>query len=152
MQTLLTKDRIGALLLLAFSLVYGYLSQSIRLLPFQQNVAFHARTMPEILTVLAVVLALLLLMMPPSQDKLSLSGLKLGKGLLFLVLMSIYGLTLRPLGFIISTSLFLIIGYVLLGERRPLPLLLASVPLVVVFWLLMTKGLDVFIEPWPNWL
>ena len=152
MQTLLTKDRIGALLLLAFSLVYGYLSQSIRLLPFQQNVAFHARTMPEILTVLAVVLALLLLLMPPSQDKLSLSGLKLGKGLLFLVLMSIYGLTLRPLGFIISTSLFLIIGYVLLGERRPLPLLLASVPLVVVFWLLMTKGLDVFIEPWPNWL
>ena len=152
MQTLLTKDRIGALLLLAFSLVYGYLSQSIRLLPFQQNVAFHARTMPEILTVLAVVLALLLLLMPPSQDKLSLSGLKLGKGLFFLVLMSIYGLTLRPLGFIISTSLFLIIGYVLLGERRPLPLLLASVPLVVVFWLLMTKGLDVFIEPWPNWL
>ena len=152
MQTLLTKDRIGALLLLAFSLVYGYLSQSIRLLPFQQNVAFHARTMPEILTVLAVVLALLLLLMPPSQDKLSLSGLKLGKGLFFLVLMSIYGLTLRPLGFIISTSLFLIIGYALLGERRPLPLLLASVPLVVVFWLLMTKGLDVFIEPWPNWL
>ena len=152
MQALLTKDRIGALLLLAFSLVYGYLSQSIRLLPFQQNVAFHARTMPEILTVLAVVLALLLLLMPPSQEKLSLSGLKLGKGLLFLVLMSIYGLTLRPLGFIISTSLFLIIGYALLGERRPLPLLLASVPLVVVFWLLMTKGLDVFIEPWPNWL
>ena len=152
MHVIFTKDRIGALLLLAFSLVYGYLSQSIRLLPFQQNVAFHARTMPEILTVLAVVLALLLLLMPPSQDKLSLSGLKLGKGLLFLVLMSIYGLTLRPLGFIISTSLFLIIGYVLLGERRPLPLLLASVPLVVVFWLLMTKGLDVFIEPWPNWL
>ena len=152
MHAFFTKDRIGALLLLAFSLVYGYLSQSIRLLPFQQNVAFHARTMPEILTVLAVVLALLLLLMPPSQDKLSLSGLKLGKGLLFLVLMSIYGLTLRPLGFIISTSLFLIIGYALLGERRPLPLLLASVPLVVVFWLLMTKGLDVFIEPWPNWL
>ena len=152
MHAFFTKDRIGALLLLAFSLVYGYLSQSIRLLPFQQNVAFHARTMPEILTVLAVVLALLLLLMPPSQDKLSLSGLKLGKGLFFLVLMSIYGLTLRPLGFIISTSLFLIIGYVLLGERRPLPLLLASVPLVVVFWLLMTKGLDVFIEPWPNWL
>ena len=152
MHAFFTKDRIGALLLLAFSLVYGYLSQSIRLLPFQQNVAFHARTMPEILTVLAVVLALLLLLMPPSQDKLSLSGLKLGKGLFFLVLMSIYGLTLRPLGFIISTSLFLIIGYALLGERRPLPLLLASVPLVVVFWLLMTKGLDVFIEPWPNWL
>ena len=152
MHVIFTKDRIGALLLLAFSLIYGYLSQSIRLLPFQQNVAFHARTMPEILTVLAVVLALLLLLMPPSQDKLSLSGLKLGKGLLFLLLMSIYGLTLRPLGFIISTSLFLIIGYALLGERRPLPLLLASVPLVVVFWLLMTKGLDVFIEPWPNWL
>ena len=39
-----------------------------------------------------------------------------------------YALTLQPLGFFISTSLFLAIGSMLLGERRWWSLLLFSVP------------------------
>lgn len=152
----LTKDRIGGLLLLAFCIAYGLLSQQIRLLPFQQNVAFHARTMPEVLTVLGIGLSLVVIVFgkrqsgetprPFSEAFAGYQWLKVG---LFLGLMSLYGLTIRPAGFLLSTSLFLIIGYMLLGERRPVRLLLASVPMVVLFWLLMTKGLDVFIEPLP---
>ena len=59
---------------------------------------------------------------------------------------------MRPLGFILSTSLFLMLGYALLGERNPLRLILAAVPLVVGFWFLMTQGLDVFIEPFPAFM
>ena len=44
------------------------------------------------------------------------------------------------------------IGYWLLGERRPLLLIIAAVPLVVAFWVLMRYGLDVFIEPLPVFL
>ena len=58
----------------------------------------------------------------------------------------------RPLGFLLSTSLFLMLGFAILGERRPLTLILAAVPLVVAFWVLMTQGLEVFIEPWPEFL
>ncbi|MEL6751169.1 MAG: tripartite tricarboxylate transporter TctB family protein, partial [Pseudomonadota bacterium] len=59
---------------------------------------------------------------------------------------------LRTLGFILSTSLFLIAGFMLLGERRPLWLLAASVPLVVAFWALMDRVLGVYVAALPAFL
>ena len=149
---LLSKDRIGGLLLLAFCIAYGLLSQEIRLLPFQANAAFHARTMPEVLTVLGIGLSLATIIFPGSREKPSLAGYGWVTCGVFLGLMSLYGFTIRPLGFLLSTSLFLMIGFALLGERKPLTLVLVAVPLVVVFWVLMTQGLDVFIEPLPAFL
>ena len=90
-----------------------------------------------------------MLIFPGSHDRPQLRGFNWGTAALFLVLMSAYGLTVRPLGFILSTSLFLIAGFAMLGERSPVKLLLVAVPLVVAFWVLMTQGLDVFIEPLP---
>ena len=147
-----SKDRIGGILLLVFCVTYGLLSQHIRLLPFQENVAFHARTMPEVLSILGIGLSIIVIAFPGSKEKPNLQGFDLVKGALFLGLMSLYGLTIRPLGFIIATSLFLMIGFGLLGERKPLNLVLVAVPLVVAFWALMTQGLDVFIEPLPAFL
>ncbi|MDA4848032.1 tripartite tricarboxylate transporter TctB family protein [Hoeflea poritis] len=149
---LFSKDRIGGTLLLAFCITYGILSQNITLLPIQAKAAFTARTMPEVLMVLGIGLSVLVLIFPGSNERPQLAGFNWGKAALFLALMSAYGLTIRPLGFLISTSLFLIAGFALLGERSPVKLLLVSVPLVVCFWLLMTQGLDVFIEPLPWFL
>lgn len=148
----LSKDRIGGVLLLIFCIAYGLLSQRITLLPFQENVAFHARTMPEVLAVLGIGLSLLVIVFPGSDETPKLRGFNWTNCLFFLALMSLYGLTIRPLGFILSTSLFLMIGFAILGERRPLTLVLVAVPLVVAFWVLMTQGLDVFIEPLPAFL
>ncbi|MEL6744752.1 MAG: tripartite tricarboxylate transporter TctB family protein, partial [Pseudomonadota bacterium] len=83
---------------------------------------------------------------------LSLTGLNRPLGLAFLALMSIYGFTVRPLGFLAATSLFLMIGFAMLGERNIVRLLLVAVPLVVAFWALMNYGLSVFIEPLPFFL
>ena len=47
-----SKDRWAVSSCLIFCLTYAWLSQSIQLLPFQLNSAFHARTMPEVLAVL----------------------------------------------------------------------------------------------------
>ena len=148
----LSKDRIGGLLLLAFCVAYGILSQDIRLLPFQETAAFHARTMPEVLTVLGIGLSLAIIVFPGSRERPSLAGYEWVTCGLFLALMSLYGFSIRPLGFLLSTSLFLMLGFALLGERRPLILVLVAVPLVVAFWVLMTQGLDVFIEPLPSFL
>ena len=148
----ISKDRVGGLLLLAFCIAYAFLSQQIRLLPFQENVAFHARTMPEVLSVLGIGLSLVVIAFPGSKKQLDFTGYDWVKVALFLALMSAYGFTIRPLGFIVSTSLFLMIGFWLLGERRPLYLIAVAVPLVVLFWVLMTQGLDVFIEPLPSFL
>ena len=148
----LSKDRVGGLLLPAFCVTYAFLSQQIRLLPFQENVAFHARTMPEVLSVLGIGLSLIVIVFPGSKARLDFTGYDWVKVVVFLALMSAYGFTIRPLGFIASTSLFLMIGFWLLGERRPLHLIVVAVPLVVLFWVLMTQGLDVFIEPLPTFL
>ena len=148
----LSKDRIGGILLLIFCIAYGLMSQQIRLLPFQANAAFTARTAPEVLSIIGIMLSILIIVFPANKDQLKLAGYNWLVCGLFLALMSIYGISIRPLGFILSTSLFLILGFVLLGERRPITLLLVAVPLVVLFWLLMTHGLDVFIEPFPKFM
>jgi putative tricarboxylic transport membrane protein len=149
---LFSKDRIGGALLLVFCITYGILSQQIILLPFQAKSAFNAQTMPEILTVLGVGLSVLVILFPASSDKPKLAGFNWLTAFLFLCLMSFYGLSVRPLGFILSTSFFLMAGFALLGERSILKLVIIALPLVIGFWLLMTKGLDVFIEPLPWFL
>jgi len=144
---LFSKDRIGGLLLLVFCVCYAILSQQIVLLPIQAKSAFTARTLPEVLSVLGIVLSVLVIIFPGSNERPALAGFKWITAAIFLALMSAYGLSVRPLGFILSTSLFLMGGFALLGERSPLKLLAVALPLVVGFWLLMTQGLDVFIEP-----
>ncbi len=148
----LTKDRLGGLLMLIFCVIYAWQSQNIKLLPFQLNSAFHARTMPEVLAVLGIGLSLLIIVFPSNRERLNLSQLNWPLGLAFLALMSVYGLTVRPAGFLLSTSLFLMIGFAMLGERSIIKLLLVSVPLVVAFWVLMNYGLSFFIEPLPSFL
>ncbi|MEL6751902.1 MAG: tripartite tricarboxylate transporter TctB family protein, partial [Pseudomonadota bacterium] len=110
---MLTKDRIGGVLLLAFCCAYAWLIQDIRLLPFQRSAAFTARTMPEVLAGLGIILSLWCILLPGSAERPQMSHLRWPLGLAFLALMSLYGLTLRPLGFILSTSLFLIAGFML---------------------------------------
>lgn len=149
---MLTRDRIGALLMLAFSLFYWLQIDEIRVLPFQANAAFTARTIPEILAVMGVVLSLVLLLKPGSNEKVQVAGFLWGKAALICIAMVAYGLTVRPAGFLISTSLFLMFGFWVLGERRPVIILAASVPLVVLFWLLMTQVLDVYIAALPAFL
>jgi putative tricarboxylic transport membrane protein len=56
-------------------------------------------------------------------------------------------LALPWFGFPVTTSLFLIASYRLLGERRPKMLLLSSVPFALALWLLLTQVLEVYIAP-----
>jgi putative tricarboxylic transport membrane protein len=151
-NTLLTNDRIGGLLLLAFSLAYGLLTFRIPLLPFQAQAAFTARTMPEALSIMGIILSLVMIVKPASHARPEVAGFLWGRGALICAVMVIYGLTVRPGGFLISTSLFLMAGIMILGERRWWLILVASVPVVVFFWVLMTQLLGVFIEPWPEFL
>ena len=147
---MLTKDRIGGALILAFCLFYAWKIGDIRLLPFQMGDAFTAKTLPTALAALGIGLALLLIVLPGRSAPPALRGQDWGRVAFFLALMSAYGMTVRPLGFLISTILFLAIGFFVLGERRPWMLAAVAVPLVVLFWVLMTQGLDVYIAPLPE--
>lgn len=148
----LSKDRIGAIGLLVFFLAYGWLSLDIDLLPAHNDLVFTARTLPYSLAALGIVLAVSLIAWPPTAVDTVGQTLHWGRLLCFLALMSVYGFTLRPLGFIPATVIFLACGFMLLGERRGL--WLVGLPIVVAcgFWSLMNFGLGVFIDPWPTLL
>lgn len=148
-MNLLNRDRFGAVLILAFSVGYGAMAFDIPLLPFQRTSAFTARSLPFALTVLGVLLSLALLVRP-GDGSTDVRGFRWGLGAAICVLMIFYGLTVRPVGFLISTSVFLMACMLVLGERRPILIVGSSVPLVVAFWALMALVLDVYVAPWPN--
>ncbi len=149
----MTKDKVGATFFLILSIVYGWLAIDIPLTFVGEDEVFTARTLPYALSIAGIVLSSLILVLPSgsSESKAKLieafSGLDWSRVLQLAVLMIFYGLTIKWLGFIISTSLFLIGGYRILGERRIKVLLLASIPVVLVFWFLMTKILGVYLTP-----
>lgn len=147
------KDKFGALILLTFSIAYGLLANSIPLTFISQRETFNARTMPFALGIIGTILSFLILVVPSGEtgDKASLKaafrGLDWPRVGLLVGMMTFYGLTLRFLGFVISSVLFLIGGFSILGERRIWMLLVGSVPLVLFIWFLMSRILGMFIAP-----
>ncbi len=149
------SDRIGALIFLIFSLAYGYSASLIPSLPGEGLEPLTPRTFPYALAVVGAAFSLLLLLKSGITHETRTLGLMKAYDwkltLSLLVLMLIYGWLLSPLGFLVATLLFLIAGFVLMGERRPKVLLLSSVPLVIIFWLLLAKVLGVYLEPGTVW-
>ncbi len=145
---LLCRDRVGGLIFLLFSLIYGYQTTLIPLFPGDEYEAFTAQTLPFILTSAGALLSLLLICIAkPNEKNDDLIGLNWRLLLIFIVLMILYGIALTWLGFLLATSLFLLTGFWVLGERRKTVLFGASFPFVLAFWLLLTQVLGIYLEP-----
>ncbi len=149
----MSKDTVGALFFLVLSLLYGLMTFNIPLNVMAKKAFFTARTVPTTLAVFGIIISLLLLILPsPDADGRNsiiktFRGFKWKRAGLLLASMIFYGLIIKLVGFIISTILFLIVGFRILGEQRVKILLLASIPFVVVFWFLINKILGVYLEP-----
>ena len=92
-----SKDRIGGPMLFVIFLAYGFHSQAIELLPLQETAALTAQTLPYTLTVLGLIGSLWLTLKPSTRTHLSWRGLHWVRWGGFLLLMSLYGVALRPL-------------------------------------------------------
>ena len=116
----MSRDRSSALIFLAFSLAYGALAFRIELFPGSEFELFTARTLPIGLAIAGTVVSFLMLILGrgADQDNESLAGLNWTKVLALCVLMAVFGATITRLGFVSATSLFLVGGFLLLGERR----------------------------------
>lgn len=149
----LNKERIGGLIFLVLSLAYGYSATLIPFYPGDEFEPITSRTVPNVLAILGIVLSLLMLFLSFKQEQQAEASFaethayhwKVAIGLL--ILMVAYGAILEWLGFAISTILFLIAGYRLLGEKRLKILLLASIPFVLALWLLLTQALSIYLAP-----
>ena len=143
----------GALILLIFSIAYGLLAFKVPLTFLAQRETFNARTMPFALGIIGTLLSFLILVLPSGQTdeeekvKDAFRGLDWSSVGLLLGIMIFYSITLRFLGFVISSIIFLVGGFCILGERRIWLMFIGSVPLVLFIWFLMSRILGMYIAP-----
>ena len=162
---MLSINRWVALGLLAFSSGYGYLAFTYRILPFERFLAMKPNTLPIGLAVAGMICSIALLLMPEGQDSASAEektvlgsdhkylespgDYEWGKGVALLVLAVVYALSLRQAGFLLSTSMFLIIGGIMLGERKYWILVPVSCFASFLVWYLVDEVLTIFMRPLP---
>ena len=129
------------------------------LAPFMKRNPIWPSTFPKVLSVLGIVACLIILLgLEKSEikeaeiDYRRLGDYHLGQAALLLVLMVAYALCLRPLGFLLSTSLFLILGSAILGERKwPVMILIAALATGIV-WDLVQQILGIYMRPLPGFI
>jgi putative tricarboxylic transport membrane protein len=152
-------DRWIALVLLGICGVYGYtawFTMDAGLPPFMQRNPIWPSTFPKVLSVLAILACLAILLgLEKGEQKVGeidyrrLWEYNLGQAVLLLVLMVAYALLLRPLGFIGATAGFLILGSVILGERRWVLMILVAGISTGGVWYLVSEVLGIFMAPLP---
>ena len=123
MRVLDNKDRIGALLLLSFSVTYLRYAWVLPLDPTATDSSFTARTLPMGLAAMAILFSLIQLATsfrprPDSRISDSVRGFRWRPTLLLLVAMAGYSLLFDTLGFVLASFIFLLLGFLILGERR----------------------------------
>lgn len=158
-------DRWIALAFIALCCAFGYVAfftMDAQLPPILQRNPIWPSTFPKILSVLGIMVGLVVLFgaAAPKDDSPTASdgGIDLkrlrdyniGQALALLVLMVVYAMTLRPLGFLGSTIGFLAIGAVILGERRFHILIPVAVLAAGSIWYLVQEVLGIFLRPWPQ--
>lgn len=149
----MTKNAIGSIFFLAFSCFYFFNVFNIKEMPGAEWEVMTPSTFPFYLGLTGIVVSLLLLVLSfISKEKQYLSKQYL-KSLdfktvgYFVIIMIFYGFTIRSLGFIIATVLFLAAGFIILQERNIKRVLLISVCVSVGFYLLLNNILGVYIDP-----
>ena len=157
-------DKWIAAIFLVISIAYGYTSFTFELLPFERYTVFLPNTLPNALAIIAGLLCLMIILTPtqPTDDTDPSSD---GRGVMerlkefevaptvFLVIAMIgYALALRPIGFLTSTTIFLVATGWILGERK----LHIMIPIAVVaagsIWYLVQQALGLYLRPLPWFL
>ena len=136
----LNLEKIIALIVLIICIVYAYTSFVImqaNLLPFELNMTVLPNSLPKVISIFGIVISLFLILKKDEdiekdegQSKIDLNNVLnfyYGKALCIIFLMVVYTLCLRPVGFILSSILFLFFSSFILGERKFIKLSLINI-------------------------
>ena len=159
-------DRWIGLILLGICLAYGYaawFTMDGNLAPFMRRNPIWPSTFPKVLSVLGILTALVIVLGLEKSDKpreenpsmivyRQLKEFKLGQAGLLLGLMVLYALMLRPAGFIVATISFLVVGSVILGERKWHIMIPVAALATGVVWYLVQGVLGIFLRPLPEFM
>ena len=153
-------DRWIALVLLGICLVYGYaawFTMDGNLAPFMKRNPIWPSTFPKVLSVLGVIATLIILLgfekSAPNEAEIDyrrLTEYRLGQALMLLGLMVIYAVSLRDAGFLLSTTVFLVGGSYILGERKWHIMLPVALIATVFVWYLVQEVLGIYMRPLPG--
>lgn len=151
MNYLQNRDRLGAFLLLIFSLFYLRSAFLIPVDPFDAELGFTSKTLPIGLAACAIFVSTLLLFIPASDDdsaKLAdvVRHYRWKPTLALIVLMGIYAAVFSYLGFVVASVLFLQAAFFVLGERRFLISVSISVGLVLFLWTFLTRVFGLYLD------
>jgi putative tricarboxylic transport membrane protein len=155
-------DRWVALVVLGICLIYGYTAWFMMdgaLPPIMKRLAVWPSSFPKVLSIAGIILSsIVLLGVEKVEEKVGdidyrrLHEYKLGQALVLLGLMVAYAILLRPAGFLVATSGFLIGGSMILGERRWFVMILVSTIATFGIWYLVQEVLGIFLRPLPYFM
>ena len=157
-------DKWIAAFFLVVTLAYGYSTVTYQLLPFERYMVFLPTTLPSGLTIISALLCLLIILTPSQQTQDSepetedtgiakyLEQYEIGQALYLVLAMIAFALALRPIGFLATTTLFLIATGWILGERK----LKLMIPIAAIsafsIWYLVQETLGLYLRPLPWFL
>lgn len=157
----MTLDRAIALVFLLICMLYGYSAWVVmdsQIAPFMQRNPVWPSSFPKLLAMGGALFAVLVLISPhkpkenPDIDLTRLGDYNFAQAFMLLGLMAAYAYLLLPLGFLASTFLFLMLGSLVLGERRWVTMVLAAGIASFGIWYLVQEVLGIFLRPLPAFL
>tara|TARA_Y100001936_G_scaffold70973_1_gene70094 strand:- start:106 stop:576 length:471 start_codon:yes stop_codon:yes gene_type:complete len=143
----ISSVKIISLLFFVLSAFYLYTAHQIQVFSFDENAPFNAKTFPIYLGYAGMFFAALRILLPEkSNEEVNHKVLDYRKVFFLIVIMVFYGLTILKVGFFLSTSIFLLLSYYFLGERRWKWMLLFSFPFVAIFMFLLHGLLNIYLR------
>ena len=150
----ISSVKIISLLFFVLSAFYLYTAYQIQVFSFDENAAFNAKTFPIYLGYTGMFLAGLKIILPERlKEEVDHKVLDYKKVIFLVIIMIFYGLTILRVGFFVSTSIFLLLSYYFLGERRWKFMIIFSFPFVAIFMFLLHGLLNIYLrDPFLKYL
>ena len=150
----ISSVKIISLLFFVLSAFYLYTAYQIQVFSFDENAAFNAKTFPIYLGYTGMFLAGLKIILPERlKEEVDHKVLDYKKVIFLVIIMIFYGLTILRIGFFVSTSIFLLLSYYFLGERRWKFMIIFSFPFVAIFMFLLHGLLNIYLrDPFLKYL
>ncbi len=143
----ISPSKIISLLFFIFSGFYLYTAHQIQVFTFDENAPFNAKTFPIYLGYAGLVFSSLYIILPETKSSnVDLTVLDYKKTITLVILMILYGLTILRVGYFLSTSIFLVLSYIVLGERKWIWIFILSFPFVAIFMYLLHGLLNIYLR------
>ena len=143
----ISPSKIISLLFFIFSAFYLYTAYQIQVFTFDEDAAFNAKTFPIYLGYAGLIFSALYIILPETKpSNVDLKVLDYKRTITLVILMILYGLTIFRAGYFLSTSIFLILSYIALGERKWIWVFILSFPFVAIFMYLLHGLLNIYLR------